>query len=601
MVKFDIIIVTYNSEKWLPGFFGSLEKVEYPLGQLSIIFVDNNSSDNTVTELQEYSKAWESRLASFQILKQNENLGFGKANNLGAKRALSTKLFFLNIDTEWHSGTLTELDKEIYQLDNDEFGVWELRQWPYEHPKLYNPLTGETPWASGAAMIIDLALFNKIKGFDNDIFMYCEDIDLSWRVLMEGKKIKYLPAATVTHYSYESADQLKPTQYYQSAINKLYLRFKFAGLKDILVGNLMFLKMLKGPLPFKKARSKLLRHYFLSGSRFFKAWLWNVSQRKKISRARNRFWGISFKEWDYSVRRKGSFYVNDELNETPLVSVIVRSYNRPPSIIRETLQSLRNQTYKNFEVLLVEDGTQNAKHIIDEFEDLNIRYMPMPENKGRSTVGNIGMREAKGEYINFLDDDDIFFSDHLEVMVRELVKDKQLDAVYGKTFETPIKSSNSEPYEYSVCSYNTYCDQAFNPLLLIMGNYIPIQAVMFKKELFQKHGGFDESISYMEDWDLWLRYLLNSNVTEIDKTTSIFRVTNKKDEFAKRKAQLDAPLKYLQEKHASLIVNKPLSEIQRYTKNCLLAGEQAGINLPLKSALKLLIVRVLRKCSYYLG
>lgn len=593
MVKFDIVIVTYNSEKWFPGFFEKLKEVDYSLSKLSFVFVDNASSDGTVKALKKYKSDLEGQLGGFQIVEQEKNLGFGKANNIGAKQAKSTKLFFLNVDTELHPETLSNLEKDVYIESSDEFVAWELRQWPYEHPKVYDPVTKETPWSSGAAVVIEKDIFESLNGFDDNIFMYGEDVDLSWRILGLGKKIKYIPSAVVTHYAYEAAGQIKPLQFYNSILIHFYLRLKFGGLKDVVKGKVMLLKLLKQPLPFKKAKYKIIGMFFSSIVLFVKALFWNVTHRSVIRKAKRGFFGIQFIDWDYSIRRKGDFYENTSLSNHPLVSVIIRSYNREPDAVRETLESLRSQTYTNFEVVIVEDGTKKVTPLIEEFSDLNIKYYPQEENKGRSFVGNLGMKMSSGEYLNFLDDDDLFYDDHLEVLVREVTKNKAVDAVYSRAFVTPITVESFSPYKYVTHDYRIDCDQKFNPLRLSKVNFIPIQTMLFKKELYLELGGFDESVEYLEDWDLWLRYCLNKHVIDVDKVTSVYRIPFEDSAVESRLEKFKESIDYLEKKHAQLILNRPLSDVKGYVEE--MSNIVHVINPSTKHFFKILLKKIIKK------
>ncbi|MTL04525.1 glycosyltransferase, partial [Turicibacter sanguinis] len=217
-MNLDIIFVTYNSQKWIDNCFKSIHESEYDLKQLNLIIVDNNSQDDTVKKLNHIKEQTGNDYGDFKIIESKENLGFGKGNNLGFEGGTSPYVLFLNIDTEVENNTFSELEKEIIS-SNEKIGAWELRQFPYEHPKFYNPVTEYTSWSSGAALVVRRDLFEKIGGFDKNIFMYAEDVDLSWRIRCEEYYLKYCPKAVVNHYSYEGANQVKPTQYYNSIIN----------------------------------------------------------------------------------------------------------------------------------------------------------------------------------------------------------------------------------------------------------------------------------------------------------------------------------------------------------------------------------------------
>jgi len=193
-IRIDIIIITYNSIKWISNCLKSISKSSYPKEKISVIIVDNSSSDGTCEMLDDYNSCF----GSFELIRNGKNLGFGKANNIGARHAISDCLLFLNPDTEIHEDAMKEL-MFCFESDEKDIALWELRQFPYEHPKCYNPVTLESSWSSAAACMVRKSAFTEIGGFDENIFMYCEDVDLSWRLKANGYKLKYVPKAIVYH------------------------------------------------------------------------------------------------------------------------------------------------------------------------------------------------------------------------------------------------------------------------------------------------------------------------------------------------------------------------------------------------------------------
>ena len=252
--------------------------------------------------------------------------------------------------------------------------------------------------------------------------------------------------------------------------------------------------------------------------------------------------------------------MNELPAKTPKVSVIVRTCGRP-AVLRETLISLRNQTYPNIEVVVVEDGENiSEKMIRKEFADLNLIYLATGEKAGRSKAGNLAMERATGKYLNFLDDDDLFYADHIEVLVTQLLKGKNR-AAYAFGFETPIEVISKEPYQYSVKHYNGTYKQEFDKIMLCHHNYIPIQTIMFEKSLFEEYGGLDERLDALEDWDLWVRYSLHTDFTCVPKTTSLYRVPYNRRENAKRQKALDDALVIVRNKHKGYVQNISVYEI----------------------------------------
>ena len=259
---FDIVYVSYNSEKWIKKCFESWLNVEYDLQEINIIIVDNNSTDNTVELLKEFKNAHGEKFASFSVVEEKKNWGFGRANNIGFEKGKSDIVCFLNIDTELFADTLKELDKEV-RSSEDNVALWEFRQFPYEHPKMYDVLTGETNWSSGAAFAVRRKIYQELNGFDEKIFMYAEDVDLSWRIRANGYILKYVPRVKIKHYSYESAGEIKPNQHIYCVINNLLLRYRFGDIKTIVMGHALFWNLMRKPEVFKGSKKMLLKQYWL--------------------------------------------------------------------------------------------------------------------------------------------------------------------------------------------------------------------------------------------------------------------------------------------------------------------------------------------------
>lgn len=117
----------------------------------------------------------------------SSNVGFGAAHNAMMQRSFSNSTDYylcLNPDGFLHPNALKKLIE--FNIDLNEPALIEAIQFPKEHPKPYDPFTGKTQWCSGACLLISKELYSLVGGFDDNMFMYCEDIDLSWRVRNAG-------------------------------------------------------------------------------------------------------------------------------------------------------------------------------------------------------------------------------------------------------------------------------------------------------------------------------------------------------------------------------------------------------------------------------
>lgn len=534
-MKLDIVIVTYQSYRWMKDCIESIEKSKgIKKEDIFLYVIDNVSTDKTVELLKQLKK--ETTLGGFHILSSKENLGFGRANNVAAKAGKSEYIFFLNPDTKLEEDTLFEMKQEIEHSD-ESFGMWELRQKPYEHPKLYDILTGETSWASGACFVIQRALFEQIGGFDKNIFMYAEDVDISWNVRMHGKKIKYIPKATLNHYCYQEAGQIKPTQYYFSLINNLNLRLKYGNYRKVARWYVEVFKILRRRGPFAGSRKGIVKEYFknLKYTFYYAHWKHRKENKKLIKN-----FHPDFLMFDYEVNRVGAFVENTDIKESPLVSIVIRTVARP-NVLRETLQSIRKQTYKNIEVVVVEDGKNISQPMIEkEFKDLNLVYHATGKKVGRCMAGNIGLEKAHGKYLNFLDDDDLFYADHVETLVKALEKNPEYKIAYALGYESKIEVKSREPeYIYKEHAKQLAHNKPFSRITLLTCNAFPIQTVMFAKEIYLKYGGFDLELDSLEDWELWTRYALENPFLFVPKVTSLYRVPYQVEEYSKRQEEID--------------------------------------------------------------
>ncbi|MEC0245085.1 glycosyltransferase family 2 protein [Paenibacillus chitinolyticus] len=541
-MNIDIILVTYNSQKWIDKCLNSVANCLYDIKKLNIFIIDNKSSDLTVSMINELKKHYSKIFGGFHFVENKNNIGFGQANNHAFKYGNSEYVLFLNIDTEIASDSLSKAAKIIHESDRS-VAAWELRQFPYEHPKNYDPVTQYTSWVSGAAFIIKRRVFEEVNGFDKSIFMYAEDVDLSWRVRAKGYNLRYMPDSIVYHYSYETINQVKPTQYINSIINNLNLRVRYGTIKDVINGLIKFSFLMTKKQPFRGARIQTLIKCFLNIKYIprFLAWRFFNRQRRGFT--------PTFHGWDYEVTRTGAFYENSRPNLQPLVSILIRTHGRTQAL-REALVSVRNQTYKNIEAVVVEDGMNLSEGLIkEEFTDLNIIYLSTGEKVGRSKAANIALDTASGVYLNFLDDDDLLFSDHVEVLVNELNKNDK-NVAYSVAFEVPTKIISSFSDKKNM-NYNVVYQQPFNRMKLFYQNYIPIQSAMFKREIVREKVYMDEYLDALEDWDFWVRIAAEYEFHFVNKTTSLYRVPFDKTDSANRQKFLDESLHILRDKQKS--------------------------------------------------
>lgn len=228
----------------------------------------------------------------------------------------------------------------------------------------------------------------------------------------------------------------------------------------------------------------------------------------------------------------------DEMQNTPpLVSVIIRTYNRQ-AYLQEAIRSCLNQSYKALEILVIDDGSTDGTRaaLTSLVEEGSIRYVRQ-ENQGRSYAANWGLALAQGKYIQFLDSDDLLLPTKIERQVRQLRK--------------------AAARSVAVCDYRYFRDhdtqelwggreQPQNPVDLTAFHSlyrfdVCLHSILFPVVAFEECGDFDPELPAAEDWEFWVRLVLNGYQPLFDdKPLALYRrhpnnITSQASAFAQAK------------------------------------------------------------------
>ena len=536
MVTFDICLVTYNSQKWIEPCVESLCRSEYDHSKLNIIFVDNNSKDDTAEILLKVKEKYKEQFSSFQVILEKENHGFGKGNNIAVKEGTSEWILLLNVDTEITTEAFFTLSHEITASER-KIAAFEMRQIPFEAVKYYDPVTLKTSWCTGAGVAIRRDVYEEVGGFDETIFMYSEDVDLSWKIRAKGYELKYVPQATFYHYTMDVSNPgPKRSEQIGSFAGNLMLRYKYGNDETVLRRELICRRTVqhKRNRDYAKEISKRLDDVKIFKEQYRRFYHEEIEGNEFIDAERSL---IELDEIKY-----GAFIPIDPavIDDRISFSVVVRTYKRP-ELLRLTLMSLAHQTYKNFEVIVVEDGEQsNSAAVVSSFQtELDISYYCLGYHGGRGKACNVGVEKAKGVYICFLDDDDYFFADHLETMAFLISNHTEkeffaLNAMEGKV----VYTNNADPTSFKYIRKNSWRNDDISREVFLTTNPLPIQSFAFRKELFDSVGKVDESLDAFEDWDLWIRMAIKTDIAYLNKTTSIFKTPFDSRDLEKREGYL---------------------------------------------------------------
>jgi glycosyltransferase involved in cell wall biosynthesis len=198
-----------------------------------------------------------------------------------------------------------------------------------------------------------------------------------------------------------------------------------------------------------------------------------------------------------------------------MFSVIIPLYNKELSI-SNTIQSVLDQTFQDFEIVIVNDGsTDNSVKEVEKFDDKRIRLIHQ-ENQGVSAARNRGIEEANYEWIAFLDGDDLWRENHLKTL-DDMIKKYPIDKVFTTSYIQSNQTETEKP--------NNTIDVIDNYFKAALERRVTWTSIMCaNKEVFDKVGGFNIKLSRGEDLDLWARIGREYRYIKSNLITAIYRV-----------------------------------------------------------------------------
>ena len=205
----------------------------------------------------------------------------------------------------------------------------------------------------------------------------------------------------------------------------------------------------------------------------------------------------------------------------PKVSIITPTYNCA-DYIKDAIRSVFDQTYQNYELIVIDDGsTDNTGEVIKPYLcNDKLRYIRQ-ENLGQAAARNRGLKKATGEYIAFLDADDIWEKSKLEKQL-SVVKKSQADVCY--TAAKIVDDETGEIVPYIRLSWLNRLRKGDILPYLIFSNFIPFSSIIVKHKCFEKLGTMDESINMGDDWDLLLRLSVFFKFDFVNEQLLVYRL-----------------------------------------------------------------------------
>ena len=531
--KISIIIPVYNVERYLRQCLDSVLSQTYK--DFEVLMVNDGSTDSSGVICQEFAER-DRRFHYFE----KENGGLSDARNYGIERARGEYLTFIDSDdfvNEKHlenlflASRLTNADITIGGFSRFENGTFWLYQDRFSSDSLVSFTSAQAIQHLDSMFDVPFLNFSIVCGklFKRDLFKelrfqygkYAEDQFIIWKLYLKARSIYTFNVDSyvyrINNTGMSSVFSLKHLDY----IDALEERIKFTKDIDGIDIGLSF-NMYRYVL--KRNLDQLEEHQFLD----------EASQiRRKLELAEREEYPFLFEE-SYS----------DMGGSEELISIIVPIYNSG-RYLRQCLDSIINQSYKNFEVLLINDGSvDDSATISKEYveKDSRIRYFEK-ENGGVSSARNLGLKNVKGNYITFVDSDDWVDENYLELLYYN-IKQKNADIavashkIYGEDgvfyLKPPFSKEEDEILDFEKLTKNDFLE-IYPKLIHLVQDFHCVGFKLFKVDLVDNLF-FDESLKYAEDMDFFYRlYLRMNSIVYMREYVYIYRkndtsITQKMDE-----------------------------------------------------------------------
>jgi len=213
------------------------------------------------------------------------------------------------------------------------------------------------------------------------------------------------------------------------------------------------------------------------------------------------------------------------MTEKPLVSVIINCYNGE-KYLRESIDSVIVQTYENWELVLWDNqSTDSTREIVESYKNPKIHYYYASEHTPLGEARNLAVEKANGEYINFLDADDVWMPEKLEKQIALVEPGKVETIITG--YDIIADEQAKKLALYAAFMYNK--DRKIKPVLsyddfLINGPIVVFSSVLFNKKIYLEVGGINPNFEQNEDYDIILKSSTKANVGYAEGTLTKYRI-----------------------------------------------------------------------------
>ncbi|MGD6776455.1 glycosyltransferase [Sutcliffiella horikoshii] len=365
-------------------------------------------------------------------------------------------------------------------------------------------------------------LFEQVTHMENLNMQMQQEIEGYNNVEVEYKRNRQLTSKQIRDIKYKLEKESKKKQ---EVYNSIKYRLgdivisAFKSPKKFILMPYRLVKLLRYALK-KKAKKKKspikINEKKKSSKKFiitdYKNDLFYQSVKDIVKEGKNANFEHQFQKSEDEVQTKSRNFDNNK--KTPLVSIIMPTYNRA-KIMGQAIQSIFEQEYKNWELIICDDGsTDNTEKLIKQYKDSRIKYFKLKKG-GAAKARNNGLEQAKGEYVAYLDTDNLWHPQYLALSIGTLQDKPGYYSVFSRYIDVVIQND--------IYKLKTSRSLSFDYEALTQKNFIDLNSFVHRRELYDNLGGFSEELVRQQDWDLVLKYTFLRDPLYLNQFLVVYR------------------------------------------------------------------------------
>jgi glycosyltransferase involved in cell wall biosynthesis len=207
---------------------------------------------------------------------------------------------------------------------------------------------------------------------------------------------------------------------------------------------------------------------------------------------------------------------NNQNSSSPLVSVLVPTYNRPVYLY-QALSSILRQSYVNLQIIVVNDGGEDVSGLIQSFNDDRLEFIDRKENRGKAFSLNQALSRSRGKYIAYLDDDDIYYPEHIGTLVEALETQTECQVAYSDFYKVYCRVAQNK--DRQILSKVVDVSRDFDRFFMLYFNHVLHVCLMHRRDLLEKTGLYNENLNVLIDWDMTRRLVFFSDFHHVCRIT----------------------------------------------------------------------------------